>query len=109
MLAALAAAVPSESPTAVLAVSADGVKQLAVVVIIALLVMAILSAWVIKKLVTKLITVGILVALVVAVYSQRSSVADCADQVKAKAKAGDFSSQTCSFFGKDVTIPGRDS
>lgn len=87
------------------ALSLETAKTAAIVIVIAFVVLSILSAWLIKTVVTKLIVVGLLVGLGIAVYSQRASLQDCADRAKAKIEAKDVSSITCTFFGTDVKVP----
>jgi high-affinity Fe2+/Pb2+ permease len=83
------------------AVSLETAKTAAIVIIIAFVVMGILSAWLIKTVVTKLILIVVLAGLAIGVYSQRASLQDCAD--KAKSNLGN--EVTCTFFGTDVKVP----
>ncbi len=87
------------------AVSLETAKTAAIVIIIAFVVMGILSAWLIKTVVTKLIVVVVMVGLAIGVYSQRASLQDCAD--KAKDHLG--KEVTCTFFGTDVKVPAVDT
>ena len=89
-------------------VTLETAKTAAIVIVIAFVVVGILSAWLIKTVVTKLIVIGLMVALAIGVYSQRASLQDCADREKAKISAGDHSGVTCTFFGTDVKVPGVD-
>ena len=86
------------------AVSLETAKTVAMVIIAVFVLAGILSAWLIKTLVTKLIVAVVMVGLAIAVYSQRASLQDCAD--KAKANLG--KEVTCTFFGTDVTVPAVD-
>jgi len=88
-----------------IALSLDSAKNIAIVVAIAFVAFAVVSAWVIKNLVTKLIMVLLLAGLALGVWTQRSSLQDCAAQAKAKAEAHDTTSVTCHFFGTDVDVP----
>ncbi len=74
------------------------------VIIAAFVLMGILSAWLIKTVVTKLIVAVVAVGLAIAVYSQRASLQDCAD--KAKANLG--KEVSCTFFGTEVKVPAVD-
>ena len=60
-----------------------------------------------KHVVTKVLTVAVLLALAFIVYSQRTELVDCADSVNATLAAGLAPDTTCTFFGQDVTVPGR--
>lgn len=86
------------------AVSLETAKTAAIVIIIAFVVMGILSAWLIKTVVTKLIFIVVLAGLAIGVYSQRASLQDCAD--RAKSNLGN--EVTCTFFGTDVKVPAVD-
>jgi hypothetical protein len=78
---------------------ADRLKTIVVLVIGALLAFSVVSALVIKAIVTKVITLGVLLVVVIALWTQRASLQDCADRVRAREDA------TCSFFGLDVQVP----
>lgn len=86
------------------AVSLETAKTAAIVIIIAFVVMGVLSAWLIKTVVTKLILIVVLAGLAIGVYSQRASLQDCAD--RAKSNLGN--EVTCTFFGTDVKVPAVD-
>ena len=62
----------------------------------------------IKNVTTKLISVIIVGGLALGVWTQRSSLEDCASKVKARAALGDTSDVTCTFLGTDikVSVPG---
>jgi hypothetical protein len=47
----------------------------------------------------------ILGGLALGVWTQRSSVEDCAQQVKARGVLGDTTEVECSFLGTDVKVP----
>ena len=87
------------------ALSLDSAKSIAVVVVIAFLAFAVLSAWLIKSIVTKLIVVVLMGGLALGAWTQRSSLVDCADKAQANVQAGSNESVTCRFFGTDVKIP----
>lgn len=88
-----------------LALSLETAKTAAVVAIVVILGTGVLSAWLMKTIVSKVVTLVVLAGLAFAVYSQRTNLQDCAD--RAKAEAADFDVEdgfTCSFFGTDVDI-----
>jgi hypothetical protein len=90
-----------------LALTLDQAKTIATLAVAVLVVGAIGSAWLMKEIMQKVALVVILGLLAVLVWTQRSSLDDCADRVRA---AGFSDDTTCSFFGRDVTIStNRDS
>lgn len=88
-----------------IALSLDSAKNIAIVVAVVFVAFAVVSAWVIKNVVTKLIMILLLAGLALGVWTQRSSLQDCADQAKAKAEALDTSGVSCHFFGTEVKVP----
>jgi len=86
------------------ALSLETAKTIAIVIVIAFLAFAVVSAWVIKNITTKLIMVALMAAIALGVWTQRSSLQDCASQAKAKAEARDTSGITCTFFGSEVNV-----
>lgn len=82
-----------------LALTLGQAKTIAVVVVLVLIAGAVISAWLMKQLIQKLMLIVVLAALAVVVWSQRSSLDDCADRVRDAGRTA-----TCSFFGRDVTI-----
>lgn len=88
-----------------LALTLGEAKNLALVVVIALAVLAIASAWLMKTVMQKVALVVILGLLGVLVWSQRASLDECADKVEAAVRAGGTQVDTsCSFLGRDVQI-----
>ncbi len=87
------------------AVSLETAKTIGIVIIVGFVLIGVLSAWLIKTVVTKAIVALVMVGLAVAVYSQRASLQDCAD--KAKSNLGDEVS--CTFFGTEVKVPAVDT
>lgn len=86
------------------AVSLDTAKNVGIIVIVAFIAIGIISAWMIKTVMTKIIVAVVMAGLAIAVYSQRASLQDCAD--KAKANLG--REVSCTFFGADVKVPAVD-
>ncbi len=90
------------------ALSLDAAKNIAIVVALIFLAGAIASAWLMKTILQKLAVAAVLALLAFAVWSQRTSLQDCADQVRTSFElAGtevNIIDSTCSFFGVDVTI-----
>lgn len=89
-------------------ITLETARNVAVVVALGLVAIAVVAAWLVKKIVAKLITVGVLAALALLVWSQRSSLDDCADRVQERMRTGAVDEDTtCRFFGQDVTVAGR--
>lgn len=85
----------------VLALTLGQAKTIAVLVLLVLVAGAVASAWLMKTVMQKLAMVVILGLLAVLVWTQRASLQDCADRVRAAGFAGDT---TCSILGRDVEI-----
>lgn len=84
------------------ALSLQSAKTIAIVVAIALLAFAVISAWVIKNVAMKVVSILLLVGLGLGVWTQRANLQDCAD--KAKARVGvNQDSVKCELFGFEVS------
>jgi hypothetical protein len=89
----------------VLALTLGQAKTIAVLVTLLLVALAIGSAWLMKTVAQKAAVAAILVLLAALVWSQRSSLQQCADKVKAEVRAGGTQvDTTCTFIGRDVKI-----
>ena len=70
--------------------------------------LALLAVWVVKEVVKKVLTVVILLAIAGLAWSQRAELTDCADEVARRPSTPrPMPDTTCTFFGQDVTVPGR--
>ena len=98
-----------------LALTLDQATNLAIVVATVLAVAAIVSFWVMKTIVQKIAMATLLGLLAFAVWTQRTSLQDCADKVQGNfERVGTNVTVTdtdCSFFGVTITIsdPRNDS
>lgn len=92
------------SPTvlAVVAVDADTLKTAAIVAIAALVVLGLVVMKVVHSIVSRILALVVTIALAGALWTQRSSLDDCVEDVRA---AADPSAVTCSFFGVAVDLP----
>ena len=63
--------------------------------------------WVVKEVVKKVFTVVILLAIAGLAWSQRAELTACADEVRETVDAAAMPDTTCTFFGQEVTVPGR--
>ena len=86
-----------------LALSLDAAKHIAIAVVIVLVVLALVSAAAIKSAVAKLVTVLVLGGLALGVWTQRSNLVDCAQQVKDRGVAD--TTVECKLFGTSVDVP----
>ena len=88
-----------------LALSLGQAKAIAVVVVLVLIGGALASAWLMKEVMQKVALVVILGLLALLVWTQRSSLQDCADRVREQAEVGVREvDTTCNFLGQDITI-----
>jgi len=85
----------------VLALSLGQAKTIAIAIVIVLIVSAIGSAWLMKTIAQKAAMAVILALLALLVWTQRTSLDECADKVRAGGVSVD---ETCSFFGRDIKI-----
>ena len=84
-----------------LALTLGAAKNIALLVVVVLAVLAIGAAWLMKTIAQKAALAVILGLLAVIVWTQRSSLNECADKVR---EGGVQVDTTCSFLGKDVKI-----
>ena len=87
------------------AMTLESAKNIGIAVAVGLVALMLVMAVVIKNVTTKLITVLIIGGLAFGVWTQRSSLQDCADKVKARGVLGDTTDVTCSFLGSDINVP----
>ena len=85
----------------VLALTLGQAKALAAVVVIVLLLGALAAAWLMKTVAQKVALAVILGLLAVLVWTQRTSLEECADKVR---EGGIQVDTTCDFFGREVPI-----
>lgn len=82
----------------------DTLKNIALGVSGASIVVSLLLLTVIKSIVGKLISLAIFLSIAVGGYTQRASISDCADKVATQASTSASVDTTCTFFGQDVTV-----
>ena len=82
----------------------DTARNTALVVVLVTLGLAVAGAWIVKAILIKFVAVALLVTVAAVVWTERQSLADCADRVGATLHAGDVNDTTCTFLGRDVTI-----
>ena len=84
-----------------LALTLGQAKTIGILVVVALVALALISAWIMKTVAQKAALAVILGLLALLVWTQRSSLDECADKVRAGGVRVDT---TCSFFGSDIKI-----
>lgn len=89
--------------SALLALSVDTAKNIAVALAVGFVVLSVVSAVLVKKLVTKLVLVVLLVTAALAVWSQRSNLQDCANRAKDRV-TGSGTTVECTFFGSGIAV-----
>jgi hypothetical protein len=91
----------------VFAVDFETAKNTSLWTVSVAVVLALLAVWVVKEVIKKVLTVVILLAIAGLAWSQRAELTDCADEVRGTVTAGAMPDTTCTFFGQEVTVPGR--
>ena len=84
-----------------IAITLGQAKWLALFIVLILIGGAIAGAWIMKEITQKVILVAIVGLVALLVWTQRSSLDECADKVREGGVRGD---NTCSFFGQDIRI-----
>ena len=89
-----------------LALTLGQAKTIAVLVVVVLLGLAVASAWLMKEVMQKVAFVVILGLLALLVWSQRSSLQECSEKVRAAGTSINDPDvdTTCSFLGRDIEI-----
>ena len=87
------------------ALDTNDAKTIGTIVIVAFVALGVLSAWLMKTIIQKVIFVAILGGLAVFMYSQRTSLDQCVDDIAVAIAASDQQIATCSFVGFDVELP----
>ena len=85
------------------ALNVETAKTVALVAVGAFVLFGILSAWLVKTVVTKVIMIVLMAGLAVAAFSQRSQLDDCA--TRAEKAVGSAESVECTFFGTKINVP----
>ena len=88
-----------------LAIGIEGAKNLAIALVVIFVALSLITAQAIKNVTGKIITMLVLIGLALGIWTERTALQDCADQVRAKVAAGDDSATKCTFFGSEVQVP----
>ena len=59
---------------------------------------------VVKSILGKIISLVIFISIAAAGYTQRASITDCVDKVKAQASSSASVDTKCTFFGQEITV-----
>ncbi|MFK7918395.1 MAG: hypothetical protein AB8G14_09985 [Ilumatobacter sp.] len=91
-----------------LAITLSQAKTIAIALVGVFAVGSVASAWLMKTIIQKALMAGVLALLAFAVFTQRTSLQDCADKVKdafeVDAAGARLIDTDCSFFGTTITI-----
>jgi len=87
------------------ALSLESAKTIAIVIALAFLAFAVISAWLIKNITMKVLSIVLMLGLGLGVWTQRANLQDCGDRAKARVEAGGAAGAVkCEFFGKEVSV-----
>jgi hypothetical protein len=86
------------------ALTVESAKNLGIAVAVILLAFMLAMAWLIKNVTAKIITVVLVGGLAFGVWTQRTSLQDCANRVEERMKLGTATDVTCTFMGTDVKV-----
>jgi hypothetical protein len=87
-----------------LALTLETARNLALAGVVVFVALAVLTALLMRSIAQKIAFALVLGLVAVLVWSQRASLDDCADRVRASVEAGATTDTTCSFFGQDVRV-----
>jgi hypothetical protein len=87
------------------AMTVESAKNIGIAVAVALVAVMLVMAWLVKNVTAKIISVVIVGGLAFGIWTQRSSLEDCAAKVKARGVLGDTTDVTCAFLGSDINVP----
>src|SRR3954447_24591753 len=83
------------------ALTLEAAKNTGIGVAVGLIALMLLTAFVVKNVTVKLVSILIIGGFAFGIWTQRSSLQDCADKVRAR---GVTSGVSCSFLGTDVKV-----
>ena len=87
------------------ALDTNDAKTIGTIVTVVFIALGVLSAWLMKTIVQKVVLVVVLGGLAVFVYSQRTSLDQCVDDITVAISDAARQSATCSFVGFEVELP----
>jgi hypothetical protein len=86
------------------AMTLETAKNIGIAVAVGLVAIMLVMAVVVKNVTAKLLTIVVVGGMAFGVWTQRSSLQDCADKVKSRTAVNDRSQVTCSFLGSDIKV-----
>lgn len=99
-------------PAITLAISLSEAKNIGIGLVALFLLGSVAAAWIMKTIIQKIAVAAVLVLLAFAVFTQRTSLQDCADKVRTVYELRDETAlpdqpldTECSFFGTTISIP----
>lgn len=90
--------------TIIAATDADTLKNAAMGLSAASLIVAVILLKVISGIIGRVISTVVLVAIALVGYSQRTEISDCVNKVKSEANLEMATSISCTFFGQDISV-----
>lgn len=86
------------------ALTVDAAKNLGIAVAAILVALMLAMAWLVKNVTAKIISIVVIGGLAFGVWTQRSSLQDCAKQVRERVAVGDTTDVTCTFLGTEIKV-----
>ncbi len=96
--------VPIMTGSIMVAITLETAKNVGIAVAVGLVALMLVMAVVVKNVTAKLVTIVIVGGMALGVWTQRSSLQDCAAKVRSRGAVNDTSKVTCSFLGSDIKI-----
>jgi hypothetical protein len=87
------------------AMTVESAKDIGIGVVVALIALMLVMAWLVKTVTTKLISVLVVGGLALGVWTQRSSLENCARKLNDSGALAENNDSTCSFLGADIKTP----
>jgi hypothetical protein len=88
-----------------LGLEVDQARNVGIAIVIGLVVLAFVSASIVKNITVKVVTIVLMLGVAGLVWSQRSGLQDCADRVRASAADGQDADTTCRLLWMEITVP----
>ena len=86
------------------ALTVESAKDLGIVVAAILIGLMVAMAWLVKNVTAKIISIVLIGGLAFGVWTQRSSLQDCAKRVRERVAVGNTTDVSCSFLGTDIKV-----
>jgi hypothetical protein len=87
------------------AMTLESAKNTGIAVAVGLGALMVVLALVVKNVTAKIISIVLLGGLAFGVWTQRSSLQECADKVEARGVLSDTADVTCTFLGSEINVP----